>query len=162
MGSIGSKQTVANLDPLRYQGLWWEVAKIPFIPEEGCVSASAVYSYDFNDNSFSVVNTCYYSNEKSVIIKGKAIVPCKEYPGRLYVSFGGTYPTLYDIKKGNYWIIYTDYEKFSVVTNPEETLMWVLSRSNLVSKYDVECLLMKVTSMGYNTSCLIINKNLVY
>ncbi len=162
MGSIGSKQTVATLDPLRYQGLWWEVARTPFVYEEGCEMSSAIYSYNSSDDSILVTNTCYMKDGEQVTSIGKAIVPCKEYPGRLFVSFGETYPTLYDIKKGNYWVIYTDYDKFSVVTNPDESLMWILSRSNMVSLNDVECILIYVESMGYNTSKLTLNKRLIY
>jgi lipocalin len=161
MGSIGSKQTVATLDPLRYQGLWWEIARTPFVYEKGCEMASAVYSYNSADGLILVTNTCYMQNGEQIISIGKAIIPCQEYPGRLYVSFGNKYPTLYDIKKGNYWVIYTDYDKFSVVTNPDESLMWILSRSNMVSSCEVECLLMKIESMGYNTSRLTINKKLI-
>jgi len=140
------------VDLERYTGKWYEVCKLPIIYERGCDSATAKYTLD-NKGMINVVNKCYKMGKKMWETEGKAFLS-KEHmhePGKLTVKFsaesGGN--------QGDYWLHWTDYDNYAVVGSPTGQFLWILSREERISKYEMDCLLVYVGVLGYDTDSLI-------
>ena len=78
--------TVKSLDLKRYQGTWYEIARLPNSFEKNLIAVTATYSIKGN-GKVEVLNQGYKSGLKRKSVTGTAWVPRKEYPGRLKVRF---------------------------------------------------------------------------
>jgi len=144
----------------RYLGDWHEIAKIPLKWEVGCTFAKANYSWDSKRNVLLVRNDCLDENEKLKYSRtGIAYIPDMKYKSRLRIKFNPP-----SDPEGNYIVLYTDYEKYSIVSNGvvDGGHVWVLARKNKISKADARFLLRKVEAAGYDPNKLIANSKVIY
>lgn len=143
-----------------YEGIWWELAKTPFIYEQNCKYSTAYYKWNTNMNNMDVINTCYYPDGKTWEIKGSANLL---YGKTFLVSFPGYNYNINDQNKlyGNYHILYTDYINYSIVVNPTFNNIWILSRHTNNHIEDLNYLINILNNNAYNTNNLIINNNLI-
>lgn len=144
---------VARLDPLKYSGLWWEVARYDTLPfEKGCSRASAYYEWDPIYKQIRITNTCYQGTQPvpGRVDQGTAKILDPMQPGKLSVTFD-RFPTY----SAPYWVHYTDYVNFSIVGGPDNTFLWILSRRPIISQRDVKFLMAWITALGYDTKPLI-------
>lgn len=110
------------VDAKEYSGTWYEIAAYPKWFEKGCSHTTAKYTP--NKEGLLVENSCM-RNGSMTTSRGQAY-PTK-YPGVFGVSF---FPGIY----GNYTVTYRD-PQTSIVTNPDKSTLWILSRTpNLAHK----------------------------
>ena len=114
-------ERMQDFDPSRYLGVWHELASIPQLYERACDSAIAEYS--LQGEVLRVKNYCLHEGRVISSITGTAVVD-PEYclPSKLLVQFS---PGM----QGEYWVLLTDYETFSIVGNRDGSSLWLLSRS---------------------------------
>lgn len=120
---------VANFDPVRYMGLWYNIELYPAIFQDGtCGNAN----YELVDGTVDVFNT-QVVNETLDTIRGIAVIATDDGTGKLRVSFpiAGTDLTT----TTDYWVLGTDYVNYALVyscTNLDDDRMqvssWKLSR----------------------------------
>lgn len=134
--------TIQKFEPKKYEGLWYESAKIPTEKWDDYNWATANYKWDEKTKTMSIINT-YYTNKGKTSKKGTAFAT-KE-TGKLKTTFEQT-----SGYKFPYWIHFTDYETFSIVGGPTYEYLWVLSRTpNLLP--DIRMFVCKlVIQLGYN------------
>lgn len=155
MGNWSSKQTVPCLDLNRYQGTWIEVAKFTegdLVPNFKTI----FYKTNLDGKSMEVTET----TEDTLSIKGNIIQINDCYPGRLFISFpiqSGKIYTLYDRNIGNYWVLYTDYDNYAIVSTPDEKCLWILSRKESNTYQSINNLKYILLKRGYVLDKLIIN-----
>ena len=114
--------TVENLDLSKYQGKWYEIARLPNSFEKGLTSVSATYSIKEN-GKINVLNAGFKSGDKQKDINGTAWVPNKDYPGRLKVRFFWPF-------SGNYYVIAIDNDyQYALVGSPSRKFLWLLSKN---------------------------------
>lgn len=80
--------SVESLDPVRYLGVWYEIASIPSGPQASCTGTTAEYGV-IDDETISVRNTCYLNDldGQLSVINGTATFNDDTYT-RLTVDFG--------------------------------------------------------------------------
>lgn len=140
--------------PEAYSGLWYEFARsTPNIPwESGCKSATAFYELRDDDNVFNVINTCYGGPADSILYKTTGVAYATGEQYKLKVKFDNN-------RIGDYWILYTDYDNYSIVSGPEDSYVWILSRRKNVPKKDIRFLKNILLDSGIDPKRLIINEN---
>jgi lipocalin len=148
---------VAKLDPAKYSGLWYEVARYDTLPyEKGCGDATAFYQWDPNLKVMHITNTCYVNGQAVRSDTGLARIVDQAYPGKLSVTF--------DINPqyaADYWVHYTDYLNFAIVGGPSNTFLWLLSRRSKIGQRDINFYINWVKYLGYDSSRLVYDANIL-
>lgn len=141
-------ETVKYVDVEKYLGKWYEIASFPQSFQKGCSCTTAEYS--LNDNgSLKVVNSCNVEGKRKTST-GKAFIKDKKTNAKLAVQFFWPF-------RGKYWIIdLADDYSYAVVGHPNREYLWILSRSSDMNKELYNALLQKVTSLGFDTSKLVV------
>jgi len=123
-------KTVEHVDLNRYLGHWYEIARYPAWFEKDCDRAKAHYSL-LPDDTIEVLNTCLRKKDGKVVgNKGLAIVEKNSGNTKLKVNFLPSWLRWTSIGTGNYWIIALDDNyQYAVVSEPQRSYLWVLSRS---------------------------------
>lgn len=139
--------------PELYQGKWYEIARYVNPYETECVRAEQRLKWDSKNERMYITNTCIDKNGDKVKIKGVG-TPNKNHACQLTVVFEGV------PKPGQYWIIWTDYDKWALVGNENKTAFWMLSREPFISKDDYRLLKVYAMYSGYNGN-LVIPRNVI-
>ncbi len=153
MGGIFSdereNETVSSVDISKYLGLWYEIARKPFDYEDNYAYNITAEYIDRGDGWLTVVNKEMVNGyeKKSV---GEAYA-ADETNAKLRVSFFFGFFSDYRI------IILDKNYRYSVVTNKDGSLMWVLSRNPTLNNLDE--ILRQVEEKGVNTANLIFCKH---
>ena len=111
--------SMAVFDPVRFAGLWYEVARFPVPLQAGCTNTQADYAVT-ETGVLSVRNSCR-RNDALSNISGEARVTG---PGRLKVRLDGV-PVAAD-----YWVLWIDEGyRTAVVGTPSGRAGWILNRT---------------------------------
>ncbi len=141
--------TVERVDLERYQGLWYEIARLPNRFEKGCEGVTAEYALR-EDGLIGVVNTCRKDAADGAVkqANGRARIVDEDTNAKLEVSFFGPF-------WGDYWILdlAEDYS-LSLVGEPQGRYLWILSRTPSISDDVLSGAVAKLNSFGYDTSAL--------
>ena len=141
--------TARSVDLERYQGLWYEIARLPNSFEEDCEGVTAEYALR-DDGLISVVNTCRKNSADGPVdvAKGRARVVNEDTNAELKVSFFGPF-------WGDYWILDLDDDyTLSLVGEPAGRYLWILSRTPTVADDVLAEAIAKLDAFGYNTDAL--------
>lgn len=141
---------VTTVDLKKYQGFWYEIARLPNYFERKLKCTSASYSLR-EDGKITVVNKGNYitSPEKSTSAKGVAWIPDKNSPAKLKVQFFWPF-------SGDYWIIYLDKDyRYVLVGEPALKYLWILCREKKLEDETYRMLLQKAVENGYDVKSII-------
>jgi apolipoprotein D and lipocalin family protein len=112
-----------NVDLRKFQGTWYEIARLPRTTQTGCMGTVASYQLKPNGD-LAVESHCHTGAldgpVKSMTATGK--VPDPSVPAKLALNFGGFYGDYFILEVG------TKYE-FAVVGHPSREYLWILSRT---------------------------------
>ena len=155
----GKVVAMTHFDSAKYLGTWYEVARIPFYFEDGCVAPiTAKYSLDPENNAvINVVNQCQKVNEVSKPATGKAYFVGATDVAELEVTFLPQYLHWLPFGYGDYWVLYTDYTGYALVGSPDHKYLWILSRSEKLDKAKINQLLAIAESQGFDVKKLLFN-----
>jgi len=137
-----------NVDLARFQGQWFEIAKLPRPTQTDCVGTKAIYELAA-DGHMVFTNQCQVSDFGGITrkISASAIVPDPSVPAKLSVDFGGFF--------GDYWILEVDPDyTYAVVGHPTRQYLWILSRSRTLDAGTLTTLLNHATQNGFEVSRL--------
>ncbi|WP_328486520.1 lipocalin family protein [Methylovorus mays] len=154
MGVPPGAEPVTKVDAQRYLGKWYEIARLDHSFERGLEQVSATYS-PREDGGIKVINRGYDPEKaKWQEAEGKAyfLKPADadgRYPGMLKVSFFGPFYGAYNIL-----VLDPDYQHV-LVSGPDTSYLWVLSRTPQLPQKTLEPLLAKAESLGFATDKLI-------
>ncbi len=140
--------TVCDVDVSRYQGKWYEIARLPHSFEKGLDGVTAEYSLKRN-GVISVLNSGIREG-KRVSISGKATVIDSGCTGNLSVKF---FPLL----KSSYRIIALDKEnyEYALVTSSRKSYLWLLCRTPVMADHKVTEMLSTARLLGFDVKKLI-------
>ncbi len=143
-------EPVHNFTLERYLGKWYEIARRDHSFERGLSQVTAEYSMR-SDGGVRVLNRGYSGeNDAWEEAEGKAYFVQEPDLGYLKVSFFGPF-------YGSYIVFELDHEgyQYSLVSGPDKTYLWLLSRTPNMSAQTQSKLLEKARELGFDTSQLI-------
>lgn len=151
---------VSNVDLTKYQGLWYEIARLPTIFQRGCFGTTATYTLN-TDKTINVSNQCQIGNQ-IVLVNGIAYPNYAEvrpgsniYPGSFTVVFGGQNS---NSTKGDYNVILVDPNySYALVGTKDRKNLWILSRSNKLDQITFNNYVKIAHKLGYPTNNLILD-----
>jgi len=149
-------RTVKDLDIHRYMGTWYEIAHYPFKYQSDCEQGKAIYKWDDNEQKIKIKNECWAGGKMIRSRTANAWIPDKSDKGRLRILFEGTPRD----PEGSYLVHWTNYND-AVVGGSDGKSLWWISRKPTVRAKDVEPMLKRIRSFGYNTDNLISSKGIV-
>jgi len=144
-------KAVENFTLKPYLGTWYEVARLDHSFERGMEQISATYTLR-DDGGVKVLNKGYLVEEKRwKDAIGKAYFVEGSDMGYLKVSFFGPF-------YGSYIIMDTDYKTYSLISGPDKSYLWILSRTPTLERKVEDRLIQKAQSLGFETDKLIFVK----
>jgi len=152
-GCVGVPEDVApvnNFKLERYLGKWYEIARLDHSFERGLSRVTANYSIR-SDGGVKVINRGYSVEKNSwKEAEGKAYFVETPDLGYLKVSFFGPF-------YGAYIIFELDHDgyQYSLVSGPNKSYLWLLSRSPKMNEGIKSILLKKASELGFDTNKLI-------
>lgn len=139
---------VENFKVSEYLGKWYEIARLEHRFEKGMEAISATYSMR-EDGGVKVLNRGYKTVEKEWNdAEGKAFFVKSADVGFLKVSFFGPF-------YGSYIVMDTDYKTYTMISGPDLSYFWILSRTPTLDKKILDRLVAKAKEAGFDTSKLI-------
>lgn len=139
---------VSGFELERYLGNWYEIARLDHSFERGLERVTASYSMR-EDGGVKVVNRGYDpESEQWDEAEGKAYFAGSQDTGFLKVSFFGPF-------YGSYIVMDTDYETYTMISGPDHSYLWILSRTPELEKNRLKTLIQKAEQAGFETKSLI-------
>lgn len=123
--------TAGAVDPARYAGRWYELARLPMAFQADVTVSTAEYGVR-EDGTLSVTNTAYRGDDVEATIEGAASAAegAEQTYDRLVVKFGGILRFLPVSDDGNYWILkVADDYSLALVGTPDRRSLWMLGRA---------------------------------
>lgn len=143
-------EPVRDLEPERYLGIWYSIARLDHSFERGLIRVTARYEARA-DGGIRVINRGYDpSREEWREVDGVAYFIESPNVGRLKVSFFGPF-------YGGYNIIALDREhyRYAMVTGPTRSYLWILSRTPELDQAIIAELIEKAENLGFAVDELI-------
>jgi apolipoprotein D and lipocalin family protein len=146
-GSSGPPLDVAkNVDLSRFQGKWYEIARLPRATQANCFGTTAFYT-QASDGSLSFINQCNLASATGSLytVSMTATVPNASVPAKLALQVGGF--------SGDYWILEVgpSYE-YAVVGHPSRAYWWLLSRTPSLDADTTQGVLDRAKADQFDTS----------
>lgn len=143
-------EAVRPFDLARYEGKWYEVARLEHSFERGLTDVHALYSRQA-DGSVQVINRGYDPERKAwKEAVGRALFTGPSDVGSLKVSFFGPF-------YGGYHIMALDQKNYawSMIVGPDRSYFWILSRQPVLDPGVRQALLAQAEKAGIDTRALI-------
>lgn len=137
--------TVEKVELTSYQGLWYEIARLPNSFEKGLECVTATYTLKSN-GKIEVLNRGYSTVKgKYRSARGTARVPDPDEPGKLKVSFFWPF-------SGDYYILRLDEQyQYALIGDPSRKYLWILSRTKDLDGAVYTRLMEHAKNSGFNT-----------
>ena len=136
-----------NVDLARFQGQWFEVAKLPRVTQANCTGTTAFYKV--REGGMDVVNECHLDKLDGTLKSSSARVnTTSEGPSaKLSIDVGGFF--------GDYWILEVgeNYE-YAVVGVPSRDYLWILSRTTRLDQPKLNAIIARTKAAKFDTSRL--------
>jgi apolipoprotein D and lipocalin family protein len=143
---------VASVDLKKYEGTWYEVARIPNVFQRRCASGTTAEYSSLPDGNIRVVNSCKQATGKRESITGTASVVPGSNNAKLKVRFFGPFA-------GNYWILGLDKNyRWALVGEPSRKFLWILSRTPRMTPETYETVLKLAAGQGYDVKKIVPSK----
>jgi apolipoprotein D and lipocalin family protein len=141
---------VPDVDLSRYEGKWYEIARLPFRFEKNCASDVTAQYQRKADGSIEVINTCRTADGSLKQSKGTARLRNKNGPSsQLKVRFFWPF-------SGDYWILDLDPDyRWALVGTPDRKCLWMLSRTPQLPANLYEMLLSKARELGFDVKPMV-------
>jgi apolipoprotein D and lipocalin family protein len=149
-------KTVESVDLQRYQGTWYEQARLPMFFQRNCAQSEAHYELRSN-GTLGVTNRCRTVDGDMQQVQGQAMVQVPGETNKLWVRFDNWFSRLAPgLTKGEYWVLYLDDDyQTALVGHPNRKYLWLLTRDQQISAQSRAILIEEARKRGYDTSELI-------
>jgi apolipoprotein D and lipocalin family protein len=144
-------ETVDDVDPERYVGLWYEIARYPNFFQGDCAGGTTAEYTLMDDGRIEVVNRCNTGtlDGPEQTIRGTARIVDNETNAKLAVSFFGPF-------EGPYWIIGLDEDyQWAIVGEPSRSNLWILSRTPSLDDETLDMILERLPGLDYDAAQLL-------
>jgi apolipoprotein D and lipocalin family protein len=147
--------TVSRVELARYQGTWYEIARLPMWFQRNCLRSQATYGI-LETGEVSVLNECDTADGRESI-RGRARVVDAKSDARLEVRFDNWFSVFIPSQpQGNYWILYLDDAYRTVIVGtPDRNNLWIMARTPAVDEVRYSELVKIARGLGFDTDKLI-------
>ena len=150
LGCTNQEPSVApNLDLERFQGRWYEVARIPRDYDQRCHDTTADYRL-VAPGKLELHHRCRLRSATGSLSEfvAPATVEDPAVPAKLTLDLG--------LYRGAYWVLEVgkDYD-YALVGHPSLTMLWVLSRAKTLPTGVLAALEQRAGREGYDPSALV-------
>ncbi|GAB2651043.1 lipocalin family protein [Vibrio panuliri] len=156
-GCLGMPERVKPVDNFelsRYEGKWYEIARLDHSFEEGLERVTAEY-LPLEKSGVAVINRGYDPVEKAwQQADGKAFFVNRDDIGHLQVSFFGPFYSSYVV----FGLDKEDYQ-YAFVSGPTLDYLWLLARTPQVPQSVIDQFIEDAQSRGFDTDNLIFVKH---
>jgi apolipoprotein D and lipocalin family protein len=155
-GERAPLSVVPAVDYKRYEGIWYEVARLPNRFQKKCAS-DVVATYTLGDDGrLTVQNRCRRADGGTVEASGVARPVAGRPPSVLEVRFAPAYLAFLPAVWGDYQILAlgADYE-YALIGEPAREYLWVLSRSPTLEAARYDALVAEAKAQGFDVSRLV-------
>jgi apolipoprotein D and lipocalin family protein len=136
----------SNVDLSRFQGKWYEIARLPRTTQTDCHGTTAFYTQG-SDGTLTFVNQCNVGAKTGPLktVTMSARVPDTTVQAKLALDVGGY--------TGDYWILEvgSNYE-YAVVGHPSRLYFWVLSRTPTLDPATMQGVLGRAQNDHFDTT----------
>ncbi|RCX24926.1 apolipoprotein D and lipocalin family protein [Thioalbus denitrificans] len=148
---------VGHVDLERYQGTWYEIARLPNWFERGCLHSYAEYRLT-GPGTLAITNTCISAEGNRRVAQGLATVADPVTNARLEVEFDNWISRLIPgLTRGRYWILDLDPAYRTVlVGEPGRDYLWILAREKSVPPETYGRLVQRAGALGFDTARLVV------
>ncbi|HVU03703.1 MAG TPA: lipocalin family protein [Polyangiaceae bacterium] len=137
---------VAPVDLGRFQGKWYEIAKLPRTTESGCSGTTAFYRLR-SSTELDVTNECRLETGGTKSVTARAVATDPSSPGKLSLDVGGFY--------GDYWVLGVgEHYEWAVIGHPSRDYLWILSRTPTLSDETLRATRSLAQDRSFDTSRL--------
>jgi apolipoprotein D and lipocalin family protein len=147
-GSQPPLDVAPNVDLSRFQGKWYEIARLPRTTQTDCHGTTAFYTQAAG-GVLNLVNQCNVGGPNGPLntVSMTATAPNSAEPAKLALSVGGF--------SGDYWILEVgqSYE-YAVVGHPSREYLWILSRTPTLDGATMQGVVNRAQSRQFDTSRL--------
>jgi len=136
-----------QVDLARFQGQWYEIAKLPRHTQANCTGTTAFYVT--RDNGLDVTHQCHLDTLDGPIKSSLARVngTGESVAAKLSLDVGGL---AYD-----YWILEVgDHYEYAVVGVPSREYLWILSRTPQLDKAKLDGVVQRMRAAKFDTTRL--------
>lgn len=148
---------VSGLNIERYLGQWHEIARFPNKYQKDCQETVAQYSKN-EKGLITVKNSCKLSDGSEKEAIGLAKIEDPAISAKLKVNFVPGWLRWTGIGWGNYWVIDLGNEyEYAVVSEPKKESLWILSRSETLTKNVYEKIIEKLKINKFDLDKLIVS-----
>ena len=143
---------VTDFEINRYLGTWYEIARFPISFEKGCIApTTAEYSVNADDSDTMIIkNKCYKDNNQYSTVQGIAHFVGVRNVAELKVKFLPAFLRWLPIGTGGYWVLYTDYEHYALVSDGSYDYLWLLGRSEILDIAKIKKILALAQDQGFD------------
>ncbi|MET0625539.1 MAG: lipocalin family protein [Pyrinomonadaceae bacterium] len=149
-------RVVPSVDPARYAGRWYEIARLPNRFQKKCAGdVTADYAVR-DDGGFDVLNRCRKADGTVTSAKGQARPASKRGPNsKLEVRFAPGFLSFLPIVWGDYQVIdlAPDYS-YALVGEPDRKYLWVLARAPRIDEETYGRAVARAAAEGFDVSKL--------
>jgi len=147
---------VGNLDPKRYAGEWFEIARFPNRFQDKC-AGDVVARYELRpDGGLTVINRCKEKSGRVTEARGVARPVKDTPPSVLEVRFAPAILSFLPSVWGDYQVMaLDDAHTHSLVGTPDRKYLWVLSRTPQVETSLYERLVSVAREQGFDVGKLV-------
>lgn len=143
-------ELVDALDLERYQGTWYEIAKLPNRFQARCMAETTAEYTLLDDGRIRVVNRCRVADDRFDTVRGTARRPDPDRPGALEVRFAPGWLSWLPMVWGDYQVMAIDDAYSSVLVGaPSRTYLWILAREPELAPARIDALLAEARRQGF-------------
>lgn len=155
-GGAEPPQSAGQLDLERYEGTWYELARLPMSRQRRCRASEAHYRLQ-ESGELAMLNRCRTVEGEWIEVRARARPQQRGRRDRLRVHFDSPFGHLLPfLARGDYWILYIDPSyRLALVGSPDRDHLWLLAREPEVSSRQREQLLGVARGRGYDLAPLI-------
>jgi len=150
-------ETVDRVDLERYQGRWYEIARLPNFFQRKCAGEVTAEYAPIGDGTVSVHNRCVTADGGVAEVTGLARPADRSGTNaRLEVSFLPKWLRWVPFTWGDYWVIALgeDYDHVLVGT-PDRGYLWVLARTPSLADAIYQRLMERAAAAGFDVKAVV-------
>jgi len=149
------QSAVVKLDYLRYEGRYYEIARLPTFNERNCAADTVMTFLKRVEGDVSIVYQCFAENRSWIMDIGVLDVSHgDEFPGELYVrpDLIGAAPWQW----GTYRLIEAPGDfSYALIGDAARSRLWILSRTRKLSDETYNRLVQRAAERGFDTTRLV-------